>query len=161
MTTRRSEREIRFVLDGREVAVLVDPDEPLLHVLRDRLAATGPQFGCGAEACGACKVLVGGDARISCRLPVGEVEGSRVTTIAGLAEEGELHPVQRAFLEEQAFQCGYCINGMIIEAAALVMRQRPDDERIRAALDENLCRCGTHVRILRAVHRAAAEIWGP
>ncbi len=154
------ERTIELTVNGQRHAIKADPSTPLLYILRDQLGIAGPQFGCGAEACGACKVIVGAEAAISCRLPVGEVGSSPVVTIAGLIEDGELHPVQKAFLEEQALQCGYCINGMIIEAAALVMRQRPTDKRIRQALEGNLCRCGTHTRILRAVHRAADEIWG-
>jgi len=153
-------RSIELTVNGERHTVQADPSTPLLYILRDQLGIDGPQFGCGAEACGACKVIVGADAVSSCRLPVGEIEGSTVVTIAGLVEDGELHPVQKAFLEEQALQCGYCINGMVMEAAALVMRQRPTDERIRQALEGNLCRCGTHTRILRAVHRAADEIWG-
>lgn len=157
---RGEERSIELTVNGERRTVIVDPSTPLLYVLRDTLGIDGPQFGCGAEACGACKVIVGPNAVISCRLPVGEVGTSPIVTLAGLMEEGELHPVQKAFIEEQALQCGYCINGMIMESAALVMKQRPTDDRIRQALEGNLCRCGTHTRILRAVHRAAEEIWG-
>lgn len=158
MTTPSS--RIRLLVDGVVREVDVDPTMPLLLVLRDVLGLTGPQFGCGTESCGACKVIVGSSARTSCRLPVGEIGEAPVTTIAGLAEDGDLHPVQQAFLEEQALQCGFCINGMVMEAAALVMQQDPSEERIRDALAGNLCRCGTHTRIVRAVRSAAREIWG-
>lgn len=137
-------------------AIHAAPDTPLLYVLRNELGLNGPQFGCGLEQCGACMVLVGSQAKLSCRLPVSEVGASAVTTLEGLSEDGVLHPVQRAFIEAQAAQCGICINGMIITAAALLWRNRhPSDEEIRAALDGNLCRCGSHLRILRAVRRAA------
>lgn len=155
----RPSAPIRLVIDGVPREVDVDPRMPLLLVLRDVLGLTGPQFGCGTESCGACKVIIGSSARTSCRLPVGEVGDAPITTIAGLAEDGELHPVQKAFLAEQALQCGFCINGMVMEAAALVMQQHPSEERIRDALAGNLCRCGTHTRIVRAVRVAAREIW--
>lgn len=155
-----SEQSVRISVNGIEHVLEVDPATPLLYVLRDTLGLGGPQFGCGLESCGACKVIVGADAVVSCRLPVGQVGDAPVTTIAGLMEDGDLHPVQQAFLDEQAVQCGYCINGMVMAAAALVMRQRPTEERIRQELHDNLCRCGTHVRIVRAVERAAEAIWG-
>jgi len=150
----------RLVVDGVAHDVDADPDTPLLLVLRDVLGLTGPQFGCGSESCGACKVLIGSVARTSCRFPIRELGDAPVTTIAGLAEDGDLHPVQQAFLEQQALQCGFCINGMVIEGAALVMQQNPTEERIRRALEGNLCRCGTHTRIVRAIKAAADEIWG-
>ena len=135
-------------------------ETPLLYVLRDEMGLNGPLFGCGLEQCGACKVLRGAEAVASCRLPVGEAVGAQITTLEGLGEPGEPHPVQQAFLEEQAAQCGYCSNGMMIAAAALIWRTpHPTDEQIRAALDDNLCRCGSHLRIMRAVKRAAALLW--
>jgi nicotinate dehydrogenase subunit A len=149
--------EIVLTVNGKRHNVQADPGTPLLYVLRNELGLTGPQFGCGEEQCGACMVLVGSTARQSCKLPVAEVGKSRITTLEGLIEEGELHPVQRAFLEEQAAQCGYCLNGMIITTAALLWKTpHPSDLEVRAALDGNLCRCGSHPRILRAVRRAEA-----
>jgi nicotinate dehydrogenase subunit A len=137
------------------------PDTPLLYVLRNELGLNGPRFGCGLEQCGACMVLVGAEAKQSCKLPVSEVGNAPITTLEGLSEDGELHPVQQAFLELQAAQCGYCTNGMIITAAALLWKNHhPTDGQIRAALDGNLCRCGSHLRILRAVRRAAQLLWG-
>jgi nicotinate dehydrogenase subunit A len=126
-------------------------DTPLLYVLRDELGLNGPLFGCGLEQCGACKVLRGAEVVASCRLP----------TLEGLGTPDEPHPVQEAFLLEQAAQCGYCSNGMMITAAALIWRTpHPTDEQIRAALDDNLCRCGSHLRVIRAVKRAADLLWG-
>lgn len=135
-------------------------DTPLLYVLRDELGLSAPLFGCGLEQCGACKVMRGADAVASCRLPVREAVGAQITTLEGLGTPEEPHPVQRAFIEEQAAQCGYCSNGMMISAAALIWRTpHPTDEQIRSALDDNLCRCGSHLRIIRAVKRAAALMW--
>ena len=149
--------EILVTVNGKPHVVQAAPDTPLLYVLRNELGLTGPHFGCGEETCGACMVLVGSTAKQSCKLPVGEVGASRITTLEGLIEDGELHPVQSAFLDEQAAQCGYCLNGMIIVTAALLWKTpHPSDAQIRAALDGNLCRCGSHLRILRAVHRAEA-----
>ncbi len=146
-------------VNGLDHRVAAPGTAPLLFVLRNDLGLHGPQFGCGEEVCGACKVLVDGVAVPSCRLPLHRVGAARVVTLEGLAEEGEPHPVQRAFVDEQAMQCGMCANGMIIEAAALVMRGNPTDEGIREALQGNLCRCGAHHRIVRAVRRAADELW--
>jgi nicotinate dehydrogenase subunit A len=147
--------QIVLVVNGKPQAVRAEPNTLLLYVLRNELGLTGPQFGCGEETCGACMVLIGNQAKQSCKLPVSEVGQSRVTTLEGLIEDGELHPVQRAFLDEQAAQCGYCLNGMIITTAALLWKTpHPSDAQIRAALDGNLCRCGSHLRILRAVRRA-------
>ena len=147
--------EIVLVVNGKPHKVQAEPETALLNVLRNELGLTGPQFGCGEETCGACMVLLGDQAKPSCKLPVSGVGRSRITTLEGLTEEGELHPVQRAFIEEQASQCGYCINGMIITIAALLWKtHHPSDLQIREALDGNLCRCGSHPRILRAVRRA-------
>ena len=149
--------EIVLVINGKQHTVQAAGDTPLLYVLRNELGLTGPQYGCGEETCGACMVLIGSEARRSCKLPVSGVGRSRVTTLEGLMEEGELHPAQRAFLDEQASQCGYCLNGMIISTAALLWKTpHPSDLQIREALDGNLCRCGSHPRILRAVRRAEA-----
>ena len=147
--------EILINVNGKAHRVQAAPETPLLYVLRNKLGLTGPQFGCGEEFCGACMVLIGNKAKQSCKLPVSEVGRSHVTTLEGLREGGELHPVQRAFLEEQAAQCGYCLNGMIIRTTALLWKTpHPSDVQIREALDGNLCRCGSHPRILRAVRRA-------
>ena len=147
--------EIVIIVNGKPHTVQASPDTPLLYVLRNELGLSGPQFGCGEETCGTCMVLIGGQANQSCKLQVSEVGRARITTLEGLIEEGEMHPVQRAFLEEQATQCGYCINGMIMTIAALLWKTpHPGDVQIRSALDRNLCRCGSHLRILRAVRRA-------
>ena len=149
--------EIVLIVNEKPHTVQAEPETPLLYVLRNELGLTGPQFGCGEETCGACMVLIGGKATPSCKLPISQVGRSRITTLEGLMAEGELHPVQRAFLEEQASQCGYCLNGMIITTAALLWKTpHPSDMEIRQALDGNLCRCGSHPRILRAVRRAEA-----
>ncbi len=144
-------------VNGKEHRVRATPDAPLLYVLRNELGLNGPQFGCGNENCGACTVLLGSKATKSCKLPVSDATSGTITTLEGLMTDGELHPVQRAFIEEQAAQCGYCSSGMIMATAALLWKNpHPTDEQIRQALDGNLCRCGAHLRILRAVTRAAA-----
>ncbi len=144
-----------ITVNGKRHEVQAAPDTPLLYVLRNELKLNAPQFGCGLEQCGACKVLIGSKAQPTCKLPVSEVAGP-ITTLEGLGTAEELHPVQRAFIAEQAAQCGFCINGMMIETAALLWKNpHPTEEQIREALDGNLCRCGTHLRILRAVKRAA------
>ncbi len=146
-------------VNGKPHSVQAAPETPLLYVLRNELGLNGPQFGCGLEQCGSCMVLLGAQAAYSCRTPVSDIGNTPITTLEGLSEDGELHPLQRAFLEEQAAQCGYCSNGMMISAAALLQRNaHPSDEQIRAALNRNLCRCGVHLRILRAVRRAAEEL---
>ncbi len=135
----------------------VEPDTPLLYVLRDNLALQGPKFGCGLEQCGACTVIMDGKAIRSCSTPVAKAVGRKVTTLEGLGSSAKPHPIQRAFIEEQAAQCGYCINGMIMTAKALLGRKpNPGDREIKQALVGNLCRCGTHQRIVAAVKRAAA-----
>jgi nicotinate dehydrogenase subunit A len=150
---------IRFRLNGIETNVDADPDLSLLSVLRGRLGMTGSHFGCGANECGACNVMVGDHAVASCDMPLWSVADKDITTIEGLGTELEPHPLQRAFIAEQALQCGYCIAGILMSAAALLKRNpTPDDADVRAALDRNLCRCGSHNRIVRAVLRAAAEM---
>jgi nicotinate dehydrogenase subunit A len=147
--------EIVLTVNGKQHTVHAASDTPLLYVLRDELGLNGPHFGCGGEKCGACMVLVGAKPTLSCHLPICDVGEARITTLEGLIEEDELHPVQQAFIDEQAIQCGYCVNGMIISTAALLWKvPHPTDEQVRAALDGNLCRCGSHLRILRAVRRA-------
>ena len=146
---------IRITVNGRAHDVRATPDTPLLYVLRDELQLDGPKFGCGLAQCGACTVIVNGRATRSCVLPVASVD-SPVTTVEGLGTPEHPHPVQRAFIAEQAAQCGYCIPGMVVAAAALLAENHaPTDAQIQQALDGNLCRCGSHLRITRAVKRAA------
>jgi nicotinate dehydrogenase subunit A len=144
-------------VNGKSVSVFADdPNVPLLYVLRDNLGLHGPRFGCGLGQCGACTVHIDGAAVRSCVMPLSAVKG-KVVTLEGLGSEARPHPLQRAFIEEQAVQCGYCINGMIMQSAALLRRTpKPTEDQIRQELAANLCRCGTHLRILRAVMRAAA-----
>jgi nicotinate dehydrogenase subunit A len=145
-------------VNGKAVAVDVDdPDMPLLYALRDNLALHGPRFGCGLAQCGACTVHVDGKAVRSCVTPLSSLTAQqKVVTLEGLGSPQKLHPVQKAFIEEQAAQCGYCINGMIMESAAFLARnKKPTGAQIKQALAKNLCRCGTHARIVRAVLRAA------
>jgi nicotinate dehydrogenase subunit A len=145
-------------VNGRSRQVdIEDPDMPLLYVLRDQLALRGPRFGCGLGQCGACTVLLDGEAARSCVLPASAVGAKQVTTLEGLAGAKDAHPLQQAFIAEQAVQCGYCINGMIMQSAAFLRKTpKPTEAQIREALANNLCRCGTHVRIVRAVKRASA-----
>ena len=148
---------VRLDVNGNAHALDVEPDTPLLYVLREELKLNGPKFGCGLSQCGACTVLVDGTAVRSCSFPVARAVGHKVTTLEGLGSSARLHPIQRAFIEEQALQCGYCINGMIMTSAALLSRvPNPGERDIRQALAGILCRCGAHPRILRAVRRAAA-----
>ncbi len=152
-------KAIEIIVNGKPHTVQAAPDTALLYVLRNELGLSGPHFGCGEEKCGACMVLVGDTATQSCKLAVSEIGQARITTLEGLAEEGQLHPVQRAFLEEQAAQCGYCINGMIMTSKALLDRKpHPTEQEIRQALAHHLCRCGTHLDIVRAVQRAAKDL---
>ena len=147
---------IGLIVNGRPVAVDDDPSTPLLYVLRGSLGLNGAKFGCGLGQCGACSVLLDGVAVFSCQTPVGDLQGRRITTLEGLGTRAHPGPVQQAFIEEQAAQCGYCTAGMIVRAQALLERvTSPTDAEIRAALEPNLCRCGTHYRILRAVRRAS------
>lgn len=150
---------IRFRLNGTETEIDADPDLSLLSVLRGRFAMTGPHFGCGANECGACNVMVGDHAVASCDTPLWSVADKDVTTLEGLGDAHAPHPLQRAFIAEQAMQCGYCIPGILMSAAALLKRNpAPTDTEVKTALDRNLCRCGSHNRIVRAVLRAAAEM---
>ncbi len=145
-------------VNGRQVSITIDdPDMPLLYALRDNLALKGPRFGCGLAQCGACTVHVDGKSVRSCVTPLSSIKADqRVVTLEGLGTPQKPHPVQQAFIQEQAVQCGYCINGMIMESAAfLAGHKKPSEAEIRQALANNLCRCGTHARIVRAVKRAA------
>ena len=141
---------------GSQTISVEDPQMPLLYALRNHLNLTGPRFGCGLAQCGSCTVHVDGRPVRSCRFPVSQAVGKNVLTIEGLGTPGEPHALQKAFIEEQAVQCGYCINGMIMQSKALLdTNAKPTDAEIRQALANNLCRCGTHIRIVRAVKRAA------
>ena len=133
-----------------------DPNMPLLYALRDDMELNGPKFGCGLGQCGACTVIVDGNAVRSCQMTVSQAQGRQITTLEGLGSPEQMHKVQAAFVAEQAAQCGYCTNGMIMSATALLAKTpKPTEAQVRQALAGNLCRCGTHVRILRAVMRAA------
>jgi nicotinate dehydrogenase subunit A len=150
---------IRFCLNGVETSVDADPDRSLLEILRGPLRMTGTHFGCGANECGACNVMVGDQAVASCDTPLWSVADKDITTIEGLGTSEHPHPLQTAFIAEQALQCGYCIPGILISAAALLKKNPyPSDREVRTALDRNLCRCGSHNRIVKAVLRAAAEL---
>ncbi|HSD29917.1 MAG TPA: (2Fe-2S)-binding protein [Vicinamibacteria bacterium] len=152
---------VRFKVNGDARSVTTDPERRLLDVLREELHLTGTKYGCGEGQCGACAVHVDGEPARSCLLPVSSVAGKSVTTIEGLSLGDALHPVQEAFLEEGALQCGYCTSGMILAAAAL-LRQKPDptDEEIVAGMNGHLCRCNGYVKIVKAVRRAAVAVRG-
>lgn len=148
----------RLSVNGTEHTIDADPSTPLLTVLRGTLQLTGSHFGCGGGACGACNVLIDDNAVTACDTPLWAAAGKSVTTVEGLGSADRPHPLQRAFLAEQAAQCGYCLSGILMSAAALLKRNPdPDETQVRAALDRNLCRCGAHNRIVRAVLRAASE----
>ncbi len=150
---------VNLKVNGRLYTVDVDPTAPLLYILRNDLNQHGPRFGCGLGQCGACTVIVEGEAIRSCITPVSSVEGFDITTLDGLGTPEKLHPIQKAFIDNAAAQCGYCINGMIMTAKAFVdQNPKPTDAQIIAALDGNLCRCGTHTRILRAVKQYSQEV---
>jgi nicotinate dehydrogenase subunit A len=150
---------IRFRLNGVETEIDADPDSSLLAALRGRLHMTGPHFGCGANECGACNVIVGDRAVAACDTPLWSVADKDIITPEGLGNEENPHPLQRAFIAEQAMQCGYCVSGILMSAAALLIRNpKPTTEDVKAALDRNLCRCGSHNRMVRAVLRAASEM---
>ena len=147
---------IALKVNGTSRTVEVDPGTPLLYVLRNDLELHGPRFGCGLAQCGACSVIMDGNAIRSCVTPVSAVKDHEITTLEGLGTVAKPHALQAAFIEEQAAQCGYCIAGMMMRAQALLQRNpKPTDAQIKAELMPNLCRCGTHMRIVRAVHRAA------
>src|SRR4051812_6316400 len=154
-------QSVPLTVNGRAVTVSVDdPDTPLLYVLRNDVGVRGPRFGCGLAQCGSCTVHVDGKAVRSCVTPVSSLQqDQKIITLEGLGTPEKPHPVQKAFIDEQAVQCGYCINGMIMQSAALLARNKnPSEDEIRQDLASNLCRCGTHVRIIRAVKRAAASL---
>lgn len=148
--------DIEIRVNGKSRRVDADPETPLLWVLRDQLRLTGTKYGCGEGQCGSCTVLLDGQAVRSCMIPISEVKNEEVTTIEGLAADGELHPLQQAFLDEAAFQCGYCTPGMIMAGVALLNENRqPSAEEAKRFLEGNICRCGTQPRIVEAVRLAA------
>lgn len=147
---------VDFVVNGRSVQIETDGSKPLLSVLRDDLGLRGAHFGCGAERCGACMVLIDGEPVHACAREAASAAGHNVTTVEGLSTDGKLHPLQQAFLDEQAGQCGYCLAGILISASALLASNKsPSRAEIARALDPHLCRCGIHNRVIRAVQRAA------
>jgi len=152
---------IRFKLNGRPVNLKVDGERTLLWVLRTDLGVTGPKYGCGEGLCGACTVLADGEAVRSCQITIKEIDGSEITTIEGLARNGALHPLQKAFIEHVGFQCGYCTPGMILTAYSLLTdNPTPTRQEIIAGMDDNLCRCGAHTRIVAAIEAASREMKG-
>lgn len=155
------EQTISFTLNGKAARVTVDGDRMLLWVLRSDLGLTGTKFGCGEGLCGACTVIVDSQAVRSCSTPVKDVAGKHVLTIEGLAADGRLHPIQEAFARHNAFQCGFCTSGMILNAYALLAKKgQPTHEEIVRHMDDNLCRCGSHTRVLDAIADAAAVMKG-
>ncbi len=150
---------IELEINGKRVSVNYPPDTPLLYVLRDELGMTGTKYGCGEGMCGACTVLIAGTARRSCQIPVSAAVSRPITTIEGLEKNGVLHPVQQAFLDAGAFQCAYCTSGMIMSSVSLLQANpRPTTEQIVQSLQGNICRCGTHPRIIEAVQKAAGKL---
>ena len=155
------ERTIQFILNGKQTSIKVDEERMLLWVLRYDLGLTGAKFGCGTAICGACTVIVDNQAVRSCSLPVKEIAGKKVLTIEGLSKDGHLHPIQEAFVKHNAFQCGYCTPGMIMNAYAfLLSTPRPATADIVSHMDGNLCRCGAQVRIVEAIRDAAVAMKG-
>lgn len=147
---------VKLLVNGMPYELDVDPERSLLSVLRHDLGLTGSKYGCGEGQCGACSVLVDGQRRFSCVTPVGEVAGKEVTTVEGLERNGRLHPLQNAFLEEDAFQCGYCTPGMLMSALSLLKANaNPSADEIVSSMEGNICRCGTYPRIVAAIQRAA------
>jgi nicotinate dehydrogenase subunit A len=148
--------EITLHINGRKHTIEADPEEPLLYILRNDFELNGPKFGCGLQQCGTCMILVNDQNEPTCLKPCVDFEGKKLETIEGLSKGDKLHPVQEAFVEEQAAQCGYCVNGMLVSAVALLRKNRsPEEAEIREALHQVICRCGTHSRFIKAVKRAA------
>jgi len=151
--------KISLRVNGKTQTVEVEPEMPLLYALRNDLQLNGPKFGCGLAQCGACTVIMDGNAVRSCVTPVSTAQNKPVTTLEGLGNTKKMHKIQQAFVDEQAVQCGYCINGMIMSTKALLDKNpKPTDSQIKEALSGNLCRCGTHIRIMRAVKRASGQL---
>ena len=143
-------------VNGKDRSLRVAPETPLLYALRNNLELNGPKFGCGLEQCGACMVLLNGKANPSCRIPVSEVIEKKIVTIEGLAENGNLHPLQQAFIDEQAAQCGYCLNGVLINSFSLLNENKdPTADEIKNGLEKNICRCGTHSRFIKAIKKVS------
>lgn len=155
------EETISFQLNGKQTELKIDPAQTLLWVLRNNLGLTGTKFGCGIGFCGSCTVLIDNEPVRSCSITVGEIKGKSIVTIEGLEKDGELHPVQKAFVEHDALQCGFCTPGMIMNATGLIIKN-PDINRdqIIAGMEDNLCRCGAHIHIIDAVESAAKEMKG-
>jgi len=152
---------IKFKLNDKPVQLKVDGERRLLWVLRSDLGLTGPKYGCGEGICGACTVLINRKATRSCQVPVKEIKGKEVITIEGLAKERRLHPLQKAFMEQNAFQCGFCTSGMILNAYSLLLEKpKPSEAEIIQGMNDNLCRCGAHLRIIQAIQAAAKEMRG-
>lgn len=152
---------IKLTLNGKPVSLTVDSDRLLLWVLRTDLGLTGTKYGCGESYCGACTVLVNNEALRSCQLSMKDVQNKKVVTIEGLAKNGDLHPLQRTFMEHDALQCGYCTPGMLMNAYAFLLKNpRPSEAQIISSMNDNLCRCGAHTRIIQAIQTAAEEIGG-
>jgi aerobic-type carbon monoxide dehydrogenase small subunit (CoxS/CutS family) len=152
---------IKFKLNDKPVELKVDGERRLLWVLRSDLGLTGPKYGCGEGICGACTVLINSKATRSCQVPVKEIKEKEVITIEGLAKNGRLHPLQKAFMEQNAFQCGFCTSGMILNAYSLLLEKpRPSEAEIIQGMNDNLCRCGAHLRIIQAIQTVAKEMRG-
>jgi aerobic-type carbon monoxide dehydrogenase small subunit (CoxS/CutS family) len=155
------EKTISFTLNGKKTELNIDPTSTLLWVLRNQLGLTGTKYGCGMGFCGACTVLIDNEPVRSCTLPVGDVAGKKIVTIEGLSKNGKLHPVQQAFVDHDALQCGFCTSGMIMNATGLLIKNpKPTKEQIISGMEDNLCRCGAHVRIIDAVEAASKEMKG-
>ena len=143
-------------VNGKDRSLRITPETPLLYALRNNLELNGPKFGCGLEQCGACMVLLNGKANPSCRIPVSEVIEKKIVTIEGLAENGNLHSLQQAFIDEQAAQCGYCLNGVLINSVSLLNEKKnPTAAEIKNGLEKNICRCGTHSRFIKAIKKVS------
>ena len=150
--------KIKLNVNGKLHTVEIDAATPLLYVLRNNLELNGPKYGCGLQQCGSCMVLMDGKAEPSCMIPASACQQKKITTLEGLSNSKQLHPVQQAFVDEQAAQCGYCLNGMVINTVALLnQHSNPDDAAIREGLKRSLCRCGTQMRVLKAVRRVVGE----
>lgn len=155
------EEKIRFTLNGKKTEITTEPNQTLLWVLRNQLGLTGTKHGCGTGFCGACTVLINKEPSRSCSIPVSDIAGKDVVTIEGLARGGKLHPVQQAFVDHDALQCGYCTPGMILTAAGMLMKNpSPTRQQIIDGMEDNLCRCGAHTRIIDAVETAARQMKG-
>jgi aerobic-type carbon monoxide dehydrogenase small subunit (CoxS/CutS family) len=155
------EETISFQLNGEKAEVVIEPNQILLGVLRDHFGLTGTKYGCGIGFCGSCTILVDNEAVRSCNMAISEVAGKNVVTIEGLSRDGKLHPVQQAFVDNDALQCGFCTPGMIMNATGLLLKNpNPTTQQIREGMENNLCRCGAHVRIVDAIHAAAVEMKG-